>query len=99
MRRSGWLRSTRFSASSTRRRRMLLPERFWSKVEKTPTCWLWHGATLRDGYGQIKWDSKIVRAHRLAYASVHGWPSLDLDHLCRVRYCGNPDHLEEVGTR
>jgi hypothetical protein len=22
---------------------MSLAERFWSKVKKTPTCWLWYG--------------------------------------------------------
>src|SRR5512132_2271348 len=28
--------------------------RFWSQVDRTPTCWLWCGHVNRDGYGQFK---------------------------------------------
>jgi hypothetical protein len=78
---------------------MLLPDRFWSKVERTPSCWLWHGCTLRDGYGQIEWHGKAVRVHRLSYAAVYGWPDGPLDHLCRTRNCVKPSHLEPADVR
>ncbi len=78
----------------------MLPERFWSKVEKTPTCWLWHGARSK-GYGQFSVNGKLIRAHRLAYEDTVGPipAGLTLDHLCRVHACVNPTHLEPVDNR
>jgi len=74
-------------------------DRFWSKVNKTNTCWLWEGTVENTGYGSFAVShTKGVLAHRLAYElSVGEIPSgLTLDHLCRVRNCVNPDHLEPV---
>ncbi len=73
--------------------------RFWAKVEFTDTCWLWK--TFRwHGYGQF-WEGKNIPAHRYAYEFCVGPvpEGLQLDHLCRVRYCVNPDHLEAVTSR
>lgn len=59
-------------------------------------CWLWEGVCRDDGYGQF-WDGKsMVGAHRWLYITLHGHTDLSLDHLCRVRCCVNPDHLEPV---
>lgn len=72
--------------------------RFWSYVEKTDSCWMWRGTIDRNGYGWFSIDSSIYRAHRVVYVLVKGpfdW-TLTLDHLCRVRHCVNPDHLEPV---
>jgi hypothetical protein len=76
-------------------------ERFWAKVKKTDTCWLWTAARFRGGYGQFRMDRKIVSAHRIAYALVKGPipEGLHIDHICRVRHCVNPDHLEAVTKR
>lgn len=76
-------------------------ERFWAKVEKTETCWLWTGAKIYDGYGVFKWNGKLTTAHRYAYTLlVESIPSgLQIDHLCRVRACVNPKHLEAVTQR
>ena len=73
-------------------------DRFWSKVQQTAGCWLWHGARIRDGYGSIRVGGRSVLAHRLAWELLRGPipPGLTLDHLCRVRNCVNPDHLEPV---
>lgn len=79
-----------------------LAERFWPKVEKTATCWLWRGALSTWGYGRIKGnDRRILQAHRVAYELAVGpiQDGLDLDHLCRVRACVNPAHLEPVTRR
>jgi hypothetical protein len=79
-----------------------LPERFWAKVAPCPMsgCWLWTAATHPRGYGTFGWGSgsKTVRVHRLAYeALVSPIPEgLHIDHLCRVRCCVNPAHLEPV---
>ena len=76
-----------------------LADRFWAKVEKTDACWLWRGATGRSGYGNFRGrDGRMEIAHRVAYElSVGPIPTgLTLDHLCRVRQCVNPAHLEPV---
>lgn len=75
-----------------------LPARFWEKVEKTESCWLWTAGKYRNGYGAFWLGGGMRRAHRLAYADAKGTihPGLELDHLCRVRNCVNPDHLEAV---
>lgn len=78
-------------------------ERFWSKVQKTDTCWLWSGCILTTGYGQFSVaDGKRVSAHRFSYELLVGPipDGLDLDHVrargCTNRHCVNPDHLEPV---
>lgn len=72
-------------------------ERFWLRVRKTDTCWLWQAATT-NGYGVVKWDGRLQHAHRVAYRLLVGPipTGLQLDHLCRVRGCVRPDHLEPV---
>lgn len=79
-----------------------LPERFWSKVSVNETgCWVWT-AKVRHGYGQfsLKVNGRELspRAHRHSYAVLVGPipEGLHLDHLCRVRSCVNPAHLEAV---
>jgi len=72
---------------------------FWAKVDKTDTCWLWTGAIDRGGYGRTAPKNRV--AHRISFEWERGpIPSgLQLDHLCRVRNCVNPDHLEPVTSR
>ena len=66
---------------------------------ETP-CWIWQLAQMGQGYG-CEWDrgrGRMVQAHILAFEREYGPtpPGLELDHLCRVRLCVNPDHLEAV---
>ena len=72
-----------------------LSERFWEKVDKTGTCWLWTGAKLRTGYGSIRIDHKALRAHRVAYElSVAPIPEgVLILHSCDTPLCVNPAHL------
>lgn len=72
--------------------------RFWPKVEKTSTCWLWTAGTDDDGYGLFWLDARITKAHRFAYELLVGSvpEGKILDHTCRVRRCVNPDHLRPV---
>jgi hypothetical protein len=75
-------------------------QRFWSKVE-VGDCWLWTAGLLTQGYGSYWHDGKTRRAHRFAYELLVGPvpDGLVLDHLCRVKNCVNPDHLEPVPSQ
>ena len=80
--------------------------RFWSKVDKSGDCWTWQAATLRSGYGEIRFRGKIVLAHRFAYALAHRFAyalahgecanNLVIDHKCHNKLCVNPSHLQLV---
>lgn len=61
-------------------------------------CWLWQRPLDRDGYGKLGFRGNSRMAHRVSYMTFVGpWgPGLELDHLCRVRSCVNPAHLEPV---
>lgn len=63
-------------------------------------CWLWLGATNTKGYGHIAGDmgGRVLSVHRVVWAHVHGPipTGLEIDHLCFVRNCVNPDHLDLV---
>lgn len=79
-----------------------LAQRFWAKVDRpadTTACWLWTGATDGAGYGRFWVDERrrAAAAHRVAYELLVGpiTPGLTLDHLCRVKGCVNPAHLEQ----
>lgn len=86
--------------------------KFWTHVDKagplssdplsrvSSNCWIWTGGTDggdRERYGRYLNQS----AHRVAYESEVGTipKGMDLDHLCRVRLCVRPDHLEPVTRR
>lgn len=73
--------------------------RFWTYVDVDPDgCWLWTGWLKSGGYGGWCAGGLKFSAHRVAYEWTVGPipEGLDLDHLCRVRNCVNPAHLEPV---
>lgn len=64
---------------------------------KTP-CWIWQGGKDRLGYGLINRSEHQGVAHLWFWKMANGPvpEGLELDHLCRVRGCVNPDHFETV---
>lgn len=79
-----------------------LPQRFWAKVQPDLSgCWLWTASLVPAGYAQWAANGKKVHGHRAAYRALVGPvpEGLELDHLCRVRRCVNPAHLEPVTRR
>lgn len=72
---------------------------------KSP-CWIWRLKISRFGYGCIRYAGKDTHAHIFYYRAYRGdFPSridgqrTEVDHLCRVRECVNPDHLEPVAQK
>lgn len=63
-------------------------------VDQETKCWIWNLSLLPNGYGQYKHTT----AHRWVYQKLRGAiaKGKQLDHLCRVKACVNPDHLEPV---
>ena len=87
----------------------LLLDRFMAKVSPEPNsgCWLWIGAIQQsphlkypnsNGYAMFAGPGKSKLAHRTSYELFVGTipDGLHIDHLCRVRSCVNPYHLEAV---
>jgi hypothetical protein len=69
--------------------------RFWKKVKKTDTCWIWQDKLDKDGYGKIWIRGRNERAHRFIYEQTYGPlpPDHFACHTCDVPYCVNPEHL------
>lgn len=73
------------------------------EVRSDDECWIWKGCTDRNGYGLWSGPAghpikRMTVAHRWAYYAANGKipAGLELDHLCNVRGCINPRHLEAV---
>ena len=80
-----------------------LPEHIEARIEPEPNsgCWLWTGPSYGKGYGGQRPHHGATQprgAYRVVYALVRGPipKGFCIDHLCRVRLCVNPAHLEAV---
>lgn len=80
------------------RKSKTLESRFWEKVDKTDSCWLWTAGKVQ-GYGMLgvgkRGNQTIKRAHRYSW-EIHNGPIPDglwVLHKCDNPSCVNPDHL------
>ena len=82
-------------------------DRFFDSIAYEPNCgcWLWLGQMQGRGYGQFQVTAskklggrQLVLAHRFSYELAKGQIPIgkEIDHLCHVRLCVNPEHLEAV---
>ena len=72
-------------------------DKFWNKVDKTDSCWLWTGAKSSSGYGHLNINKKTIKAHRFSYEYYVG-PldhKLMICHNCNNTKCVNPNHLRQ----
>jgi hypothetical protein len=67
-------------------------------VDPSTGCWVWQRSTSFNGYGQLWYDGRTQRAHRVFYQLYVGPipERLQIDHTCGNRLCVNPDHLDAV---
>ena len=76
-----------------------IDSRFWNKVLKTDSCWVWNAAKSK-GYGLFYSNGKMVRSHRYLFEIINGPipTGMQLDHKCHCRSCVNPLHLRIVSN-
>lgn len=72
-----------------------------SKRPDLGRCWIWKGRKTSDGYALIKTGGRrggVTLAHQVPWIALHGPKpkGMQLDHLCQIRHCVNPAHLECV---
>ena len=73
-------------------------DRTIEKIDASGDCWVWTGSRGSHGYGQVSIGNRPALAHRVVWGLLVGpIPNgMQVDHLCRVRHCVNPDHLQIV---
>lgn len=77
-------------------------DRFWAKVKKTRTCWLFTSSNDARGYARMRWgaDGALWLAHRISWTLANGDipEGQQVLHRCDTPACVRPSHLF-VGTQ
>jgi hypothetical protein len=72
-----------------------------TELDHETGCWLWMGQTDLYGYALLNHadHASKLTVHRLTFEMKYGElaDGEELHHVCRVRRCVNPKHLEKVG--
>lgn len=100
--RKGWVKGEPLPFLHGHRRRE--PRVRWIEEDRgyTTPCWIWQLHICDKGYAKVRVKGKrlMTNAHRVIYMETFGplEPGLTVDHLCRVRCCVNPAHMEPVSN-
>ena len=72
-----------------------IEERFWSKVNKGPGCWMWTGHKDNNGYGKFYYDRGARLAHRISYKMKYKSipKGMYVCHRCDNTSCVRISHL------
>jgi len=67
-------------------------------IDQTTNCWLFTGGKDNKGYGNVKVNKKVYKAHRFFYVWLRGQlkSELELHHKCENKACVNPQHLQPI---
>jgi len=78
--------------------KIFLDTLFLHKNSTLDPCWLWTAGRKDSGYATFDVNGKTVRAHKWYWEQLNGPVPIgfELDHLCKIRHCVNPEHLELV---
>lgn len=70
-------------------------DRFWARVEKSESCWLWMGGKNRTGYGMLRINNKTWLSHRYSWVIHYGQipDNMSILHKCDNPSCVRPSHL------
>lgn len=78
--------------------------RFWAMIDRTEQvsdCWAWFGNRIAAGYGHVRFRTKLLLSHRVAFVLCNVVEDLPTNklvlHSCDFRACCRPSHLR-VGT-
>jgi hypothetical protein len=75
----------------------LFEDKFNTSYVIVGDCWLWSRMMTVNGYGALRSGKRVLLAHRFSFWLKHGSipaSKLVVDHICNVRKCVNPDHLQ-----
>lgn len=70
-------------------------QRFWRRVDKTPTCWNWIGPVSNRGYGLLHHVDKMKKCNRIVWIITNGEipKGIHVLHKCDNTLCVRPSHL------
>lgn len=99
-----WYQQQYMGKLTVTRNQIEIIDRIMNQVNKTNYCWEWTGRKAgkkQNSYGQIYYNGRQQMVHRIVYEELVRPLEISdtVDHLCRNKFCVNPDHLEAVPLR
>lgn len=94
----GWVKGQPLKYIQGHNAKLKLHGRIEFVIDTVTGCWIWQRSKTAQGYGNITVNNKQVLAHRFLYEQYKGVvpEGMELDHLCKNKFCINPDHLQPV---